>query len=44
MARYIGPIQKKLRSLGLDRFGAYNERKKYQLLFLVKECLTMDCN
>jgi small subunit ribosomal protein S4 len=28
MARYTGPIQKKLRSLGLERFGAYNEKKK----------------
>ena len=33
MARYIGPIQKKLRSLGLDRFGAYNERKKVSTTF-----------
>lgn len=33
MARYIGPIQKKLRSLGLDRFGAYNERKKVPTTF-----------
>ena len=33
MARYRGPIQKKLRSLGLDRFGAYNERKKVSTTF-----------
>ena len=28
MARYTGPIQKKLRSLGLDKYGVYGEKKK----------------
>ena len=28
MARYTGPVQKKLRSLGLDNFGAYKVRKE----------------
>ena len=28
MARYTGPIQKKLRSLGLDNYGAYKVRKE----------------
>ena len=28
MARYTGPIQKKLRSLGLDTYGAYGTRKE----------------
>ena len=28
MARYTGPIQKKLRSLGLDNYGAYKIRKE----------------
>ena len=28
MARYTGPIQKKLRSLGLDKYGVYSEKKK----------------
>ena len=28
MARYTGPIQKKLRSLGLETFGVYGTRKE----------------
>ena len=28
MARYTGPIQKKLRSLGLDTYGVYGTRKE----------------
>ena len=28
MARYTGPIQKKLRSLGLDKYRVYGEKKK----------------
>ena len=28
MARYIGPLQKKLRALGLESYGAYTTRKE----------------